>query len=473
MSFHSLADRKEILLDVHTDVEQVEVYFDREKLEKIIINLLSNAFKFTPDHGEITVSLALSPLPRQTGGQASPDQGEGPGVRISVRDTGIGIPREKLSHIFDRFYQVDSSTTRAREGTGIGLALVKDLVELHHGTITVTSEPGRGSEFVVSLPLGKAHLKPEEIVNDTTANVILSPGASVGLARDEESDIPGHTDLETRSGEGSSVGESEILRSAQNDNDDGKPILLVIEDNTDVREYIKTYLVPAYTVLEARDGAEGVEKAKEAIPDLIISDVMMPKIEGYEVCRRLKKDEKTSHVPIILLTAKAAKEDKIGGLGIGADDYLIKPFDSEELLVRVKNLIDSRRKLKEKFGKELVTLAPDQITVAPADEAFITKLKSIIEGKLGNVTFGSDELASHADLTLRQLQRKLKGITDMTPNEFIRSYRLHRAMDLLQKSTSTVSEIAYAVGFGSHAYFTKCFQEQFGTTPSEVRKPTT
>ncbi|MBI3189617.1 MAG: response regulator, partial [Ignavibacteriales bacterium] len=325
MSFHSLAERKEIFFDVHSDVEEIELYFDKEKMEKIIINLLSNAFKFTPDHGEIAVAIdSVTPLPL----------GEGHGVRareevkISIRDTGIGIPPEKLPHIFDRFYQVDSSSTRMQEGTGIGLALVKDLVELHYGTITVTSTPGKGSEFIVTLPLGKSHLKQEEIVDESS---------EVSHLRLNEVEVLDNASTHI-----------EEVRVTKDEGENEKPILLVIEDNADVREYIKSYLVPMYNVLVAHDGAEGVERAKETIPDLIISDVMMPKMDGYEVCSRLKQDEKTSHIPIILLTAKAAREDKISGLEIGADEYLIKPFDSTELLARVKNLIESRRRLREK-----------------------------------------------------------------------------------------------------------------------------
>ncbi len=449
MSFHSLAERKEIFLDVRPDVEELEVYFDKEKLEKIIINLLSNAFKFTPENGEIVVGLSVSA-----------DR-----VHIAVRDTGIGIPSEKLPHIFNRFYQVDSSTTRTQEGTGIGLALVKDLVELHHGTISVTSEPGKGSEFIVSLPLGRAHLKPEEIADDSVGATVTSPLPTI----DKESDALGHS-------ERSEVSEnSQTLRPVfdgpQGDKGEEKPILLIIEDNADVREYIKSYLLPTYTVVEAHDGAEGVEKAKETIPDLIISDVMMPKMDGYEVCSRLKQDEKTSHVPIILLTAKAAKEDKIGGLETGADDYLIKPFDSAELLVRVKNLIETRRKLREKFGKELVSLKPSEVAVTSVDQVFLKKVMDAIESKIGDEEFGVTELADTIGLSSKQLQRKLKGLANTTANDFIRSFRLQRAKELLQKDSTTIAEIAYSVGFSSPAYFTKCFQEQFGQTPSEVRKP--
>jgi signal transduction histidine kinase/DNA-binding NarL/FixJ family response regulator len=438
MSFHSLAERKEIFLDVRSNKEELETYFDKEKMEKIVVNLLSNAFKFTPDHGEVIVSIQNK---------------DGGPVEISVRDTGIGIPPEKQQQIFNRFYQVDSTTTRLQEGTGIGLALVKDLVSLHHGTITVASEPGKGSEFIVSLPLGKSHLQPEEIV-------------------DSELPTEQRSELSVAAGQIGVDGKEEALHLPKGDDEENKPLLLIIEDNTDVRDYVRSYLVPTYSVLEAKDGAEGVDKAKETIPDLIISDVMMPKMDGYEVCSRLKQDEKTSHVPIILLTAKAAREDKIGGLETGADDYLIKPFDSAELLVRVKNLIESRQKLREKFGKELVSLRPGEVKVGPSEQPFITKVVNVMQKNIGDEKFGVEELAYAVGLSSKQLQRKLKGLADTTANDFIRSFRLHRAMDLLvSDSSSNISEIAYSVGFSSPAYFTKCFQEQFGTTPSEARKP--
>jgi len=264
--------------------------------------------------------------------------------------------------------------------------------------------------------------------------------------------------------------ESEETGSAQATINDNTPILLIIEDNTDVRNYIRSYLHTTYTVLEAGDGAQGVQLAMETIPDLIISDVMMPKMDGYEVCAILKKDEKTSHIPIILLTAKAAKEDKIGGLEIGADDYLIKPFDSTELLVRVKNLIETRRKLREKFGKELVTLQPDEVAVSSADQAFLTKLMDAIEQQIGNENFGVEELAQSIGLSSRQLHRKITGLANTTAIEFIRSYRLKRARQLLKDTSKTISEIAYSVGFGSPAYFSRCFNEQFKMTPTEARK---
>ncbi|HEV8538751.1 MAG TPA: ATP-binding protein, partial [Bacteroidota bacterium] len=338
MAFHSLSERRGIFLDVKTDVPSLFIYFDRDKLEKIIVNLLSNAFKFTPESGEIILRVSASEQE----------------VIISVRDTGIGIPKERLPHIFDRFYQVDSSTTRQAEGSGIGLSLVKDFVELHHGRIEVTSEPGHGTEFTVHLPSGSAHLKPEEIVAE--AATVGGTGGSLVEAAEDAAEIPD-----------------------QREKEPGKPIILVVEDNADVLSYIRSCLVEQYAVSEAKDGVEGMTAAADIIPDLVISDVMMPRMDGYEFCASLKRDEKTSHIPVILLTAKAAMEDKIGGLETGADDYLIKPFDAHELLARVRNLIETRRTLREKFGKELVTLKPDEIAVTPVEQVFLKKVMDTIE----------------------------------------------------------------------------------------------
>ena len=246
-------------------------------------------------------------------------------------------------------------------------------------------------------------------------------------------------------------------------------MVLVVEDNADVRAYMREYLVSGYDVQEAHDGAEGIEKAKETIPDLIISDVMMPKKDGYELCKTLKLDEKTSHIPIILLTAKAGTENKIEGLETGADDYLTKPFDAKELLVRVKNLIDLRRKLRERFSVGQV-LKPGDIAVTSIDDAFLQKAMAVVEQRMGDEEFGVEQLRNELGMSRTQLHRKLTALTNQSAGDFIRYMRLQRAKDLLQKNAGTVSEIAYQVGFNSVAYFTKCFREQFGAVPSEARK---
>ena len=446
-TFESSAEIRRVALSVLVEKEEIEVYCDSDMIEKILRNLLSNAFKFTPEGGnvEVKVSKLSSSLPL-------PYQGRGKGrefVEISVADTGTGIPADQIAKVFDRFHQVDASQTREHEGSGIGLALVKELVEFHHGTIQVQSKVGQGSTFTFRLPLGRSHLRDDEIVE---VPVSLEPTMyeAEGALHDKADEVsPEETDQEQARGE--------------------KPVVLVVEDNADVRGYIKGYLVPAYQVTEARDGAEGIEKALEVIPDLIISDVMMPKKDGYEVCKTLKLDEKTSHIPIILLTAKASTENKIEGLEIGADDYLIKPFEPKELLARVKNLIELRRKLRERFNIA-VPLKPGEIAVTSMDDVFLHKVMMVVEEHLGDENFRTDELATMVGMSGRQLLRKLTALTNRGPAEFIRYVRLHRAMELLEKGAGTVSEIAYLVGFSNPSYFSKSFHKQFGKIPTDVRK---
>ncbi len=503
MSFASLAERRGIALRFFSREEKLSAYFDRDKMEKIFTNLLSNALKFTPEGGEVSVQLSVSSEQLPVTSEQSSVSGHQSSVNsdplsvaggqssvsikhtrqkqqntdhrslntdhcllITVTDTGIGIPQDRLPFIFDRFYQVDSSATREYEGTGIGLALAKELVELHRGTISVSSAEGKGSTFTVCLPLGKDHLKPEEVI----ATAVSSNQYSVFS--------------ESTSGKLQVASEQQVFTPALQESIDPKiqqsttpsiqpsgdqPIILIVEDHADLRRYLREQLQPAYRVLEAANGAEGLEAACEAIPDLVISDVMMPKMNGYELCARLKTDERTSHVPVILLTAKAAARDKIAGFETGADDYLAKPFDSQELAARVKNLIAMRRKLRERF-KSQVVLKPGEIAITSVDEAFLKKVMAAVEKHLGEEEFDVETLCREVGISRPQLHRKLTALTGQAANELIRTMRLQRAADLLAKNAGTIAEIAYMVGFGSQGYFTKCFQEQYGLTPREYAK---
>ncbi|MBP1656683.1 MAG: ATP-binding region ATPase domain protein [Bacteroidetes bacterium] len=441
LSFETSDGSRGIALNVEAEEEFIEVFCDKEMLEKILGNLLSNAFKFTPKGGSVTCAVRRNAV--------ASEKGMTEVAEIDVIDTGIGIPREQMERIFNRFYQVDSSHTREHEGSGIGLALVKEVVELHHGTIRVQSEIGRGTTFSIQLPLGRAHLKDDEIV-EVPADV----GSAV---QEQQSSVVQGDAAETEKGALSAAMKSD------------KPIILVVEDNADVRTYIKDYLASAYQVLEAQDGEEGIEKAREIIPDLVISDVMMPKKDGYEVCKTLKDDVTTSHVPIILLTAKAGNENKIEGLETGADDYLIKPFEPKELLARVKNLIDLRRRLRERF-KASAPLRPGEVAVTSMDDAFLGKVLAAVEQHMGNEHLRIEALGAEVGMSRVQLHRKLIALTNLSPGEFVRYMRLHRAMELLQKNAGTVSEIAYTVGFSDPSYFSKCFHKQFGKAPTEVEK---
>ncbi|MEZ4886552.1 MAG: ATP-binding protein [Chitinophagales bacterium] len=426
MSFESYATRKDIRLHFASQKDDVWVYVDVDKIEKIFYNLLSNALKFTNEQGEIAVLMT--------------EQKEW--VEIQVQDSGIGISASRLPHIFNRFYQVDNSETREQEGTGIGLALVKELVELHRGKIDVKSTPQKGTTFTLLFHRGKQHLTEHEVVEYTSTSINKTPNLIEFSERDS---------LQLTS--------NPVFRFNKK-----FPTVLVIEDHADVRAYIKQYLVDSFHILEAINGQDGIEKALEHLPDLIISDVMMPKKNGYEVCQTLKTDQRTSHIPIILLTAKAAQEEKIEGLEIGADDYLVKPFDTQELEVRVRNLIAVRRQLRKSFA-DAPKIEPEAIQTNSVDKAFLEKICNIIEANLSNEQFSVEMLVEEVGMSRSQINRKLKALTDESANKFIRSLRLQKAAEMLRQKVGNVSEIAFETGFSSTSYFTKCFRDKYGTTP--------
>ncbi|MFC2083755.1 two-component regulator propeller domain-containing protein [Bacteroidota bacterium] len=432
MLFESLANRKNIALKVIWEKEQMQIYFDKEKMEKILTNLLSNAFKFTSEGGAIVVEL------KETTENS---------VELKIKDTGIGIPQEEIPRLFDRFYQVDLSPSREHSGTGIGLALTKELVELHHGSITVNSRIDEGTEFIIELPLGKEHLETDEIVE-----IIDQPKKEIIESEEEQS-----------------LTETIPRTEISNDFDDDKMVLLVVEDNRDVREFIKESLGDEYNVEEAENGEEGVKKALEIIPDLIISDLMMPKMDGNKLTSVLKNDEKTSHIPIIILTAKSEQKSKLEGLTLGADDYLTKPFDTDELLVRINNLIDIRRKLQEKYQRaEFLPSEADKKKLVSIDEQFMRRVMEVINEHIAEENFSIEEFGVEIGMSRMQLHRKLKALTGNSAGKFVRLIRLEKALKLIKKKTGTISEIAYSVGFGSPTYFTRCFKEEYGYPPSEL-----
>ncbi len=452
-SFDSLVVQYELDLKFQTEAENITLYFDTEKMEEVISNLLSNAVKFTPAGGRITLAVKVK--------KALPGTKEGDTLEVSVSDTGPGIPREQLAHIFGRFYQSDSTYEHHHKGSGIGLAIAKEIIELHHGKISVHNHENEnsGTEFVIQLPMGKAHLKPEEIVDSYPAP--WKPGA-IGVP----SKVPTPEVIEE---------EEEEFEPVEKDKDivkepgiQKKDIILVVEDSADVQEYIRGALEPFYTVVDARDGEKGLRKAREIVPDLIICDIMMPGVDGYEVCRILKNDIATSHVPIILLTAKASEEDILQGLETGADDYITKPFSTKILCARIQNLIDLRRHLQQTWNREM-TLQPTKMAVSKVDKEFIKELNQVMEKNISDTDFNVDQLCKKLYMSHATLYRKIHALTGESPTDFIRSYRLKRGAELLKKGMESVLEVALEVGFSSANYFTKCFKKKFHQLPTEYQ----
>lgn len=432
-SFHSYARQKDISFqEVFLPAgqagspERTTGFFDPDALEKIVYNLLSNAFKFTPAGGKVIFNV----------------QHKDEKLVFCVQDNGQGIPEADLPHIFTRFYQAAGDNPELRDpgGTGIGLALTKELVELHHGTISVESESGRGSTFTVTIPLAASAYTERELASGKTVSKSFIPRYK------EEPD-----EKEER--------EHEVP-------DASKHVVLIVEDHRDMRAYIAGRLGSDYALLESANGEEGWQQAVEQIPDLVICDLMMPRMDGYAFCRKLREDMRTSHIPVIMLTARADQASKIKGWETGVDAYLVKPFDARELKTLAGNLLEQRQKLRQQFSKT-VWLEPQKITITPADARFLEQAKETIEQHLDETTFTVEGFQQCMTMSRMQLHRKLKALTGQSASEFMRTLRLLRAAALLKQHSDPVSQVAWQTGFNSLSYFTKCFKEQFGCTPSE------
>ena len=428
-SFESLAEIRNIEYDVRIPADSFETFFDQDKVETILYNLLSNAFKFTPDGGRISFCVNIPSHDTET-------------VSIEIADTGPGIPPSDVDKIFDRFYQVDSSSSREFEGSGIGLSLVKELVQLMKGQIEVESKLGAGTLFKVSLPFAGRHIRTMEGVERET-------NGSSTIDRDTTVDV-----------------NKEKAVLSMNESTQSESLVLLIEDNEDLRLYLKENLETEYQVVVAENGKVGLEKAFEHIPDLILSDMMMPLMDGFTLCTKIREDERTSHIPFILLTARTTIESKLEGLELGADEYMTKPFNIKEIKVRMKNLLEQRKNLRKSFSRE-VTIQPKNISVTSVDERFLNHALTIMEEHLGDDQFSVERFAEEVGMSRKNLLRKIKALTDKSVNEFIRNFRLNRAAQLLDAKAGTVSEIAYQVGFNNLSYFSKCFKELFDHLPNE------
>ncbi|MCK0157145.1 ATP-binding protein [Cellulophaga sp. F20128] len=427
-SFSTMADEAHIKLMVYAEIESLVMDYDVEKVSAIIYNLISNAIKFNNKaSGKIIVHINRII-------ENNKEQ-----LVLKVKDNGMGISKENIPHVFNRFYQVNTSKSRATEGTGIGLALTNEMVNLLQGSIEVKSEINKGSEFIVLLPITRNAAYAEDYhFEHKPEPVAFNPQRprEVAFPIDEDSTLP---------------------------------LSLIIEDNHDVAHYLETCLKGKYQTLHAVDGIQGIEMAKERVPDIIICDVMMPGKDGYEVCELLKTDERTDHIPIIILTAKVAMKDRLKGLSHGADAYLTKPFVKEELFTRLNQLISLRKKMLLKMEKDSFTSFLDKKAENP-EAKFLKKVIKLIHGEIENSSFGSASLAIELSLSESQIYRKLKAITNKSTAVFIRSVRLQRAKELLQSSSKTVSEIAYETGFNDPSWFSRAFKEEFGVAPSEFIK---
>ncbi len=430
LSFADLAEKMEIDLQLETSSEVIKVWFDRDHFEKILFNLLSNAFKHTPSGGRICIAL-----------KEYTDK-----VVLIVQDNGSGIKQEHFDNLFQTFFSYDED--RHHTGTGIGLALTKSLVDMHRGVIEVNTEEGKFTEFLITLKKGSKHFDASEIQH--FSDDIESMDHYPSLMQVELDEIPFEQPEET----------TEV--------DPDLPKLLIVEDNIQVRLYIKSIFKKHYTVLEAANGEEGYHMAKEVIPDVIISDIMMPVMDGISLCKKLKSGKVTSHIPVILLTARTSLIFKVEGLETGADDYVSKPFNPKVLELKVRNLIRMRTKLHEFFNdhRKLV-VEPARIELTSTDELFIQQVLQSVETNMANSEYSIDALCQDVAMSRTQLYRKLKAITGLSANEFIRSIRLKRAAQLLSQEQLTVAEVTYEVGFSDLPYFRECFKKMFGVNPSE------
>ncbi|MCE7994733.1 MAG: response regulator [Roseivirga sp.] len=432
-AFMSLAERNGTQFNIEWPDQSRMIYVDIDLMEKAIINLLSNAFKFTPGHGTIEVRVEH----RQD-------------VSISIKDNGPGIAKKDQEHIFERFYQVNESGKGMQPGTGIGLSLVHELIALHGGTIELISEPGLGSEFIIKLPTGKAHLKDDQFT---------SPQSPDNGQRIEEF-TEAFKEAE----------EQPVISNALNGQVTDQPVLLIVEDNADIRAYVRKHLSAEYRIVEAENGLEGFKMTEETLPDLVISDIMMPLSDGYELCTRIKQHPDLDFIPVILLTAKAEKSMKIEGLDLGADDYVIKPFEIDELKARVRNLIQSRKKLKERLaGTEMPAEIPD--LSGWVDTPFANRVRLVIEENIGNEDFSVVQLADAVQVGRTTLYSRMVELTGKTPSEMIKRTRLYQASKLLMEEAGNISEIAYATGFKSISHFSKTFKAEFGVVPTQYAKP--
>ncbi len=422
--FRSLANKKGIEFRKVMSVPSLYADFDPEKLDIILSNLLSNAFKYT-DSGTVTLYV---------------DQTRADGrdhARITVTDTGIGIPAHEVPHVFERYFQGGAVRQRQTAGMGVGLALVKEYVKMLNGDISIRSELDKGTEVTVLLPIVQRIYQQGQMVSLPEWSPEAEPTRQTESADPEQAD-------------------------------DNRPVVLVVEDNVEIRDFIRLMLGEQYEVLEAADGQAGLAKALDTVPDAVICDIMMPGIDGLELTRTLKADDRTSHVPIIILTAKMGTESRIEGLTAGADAYITKPFSTQELNITLDNLLDSRKQLRTRYSRSVL---PDAVKVdePSMDDRFLQRVCDCVHRHLADEDFDMETLAREVGLSRAQLHRKLTALTGRSATRFVRAYRMEHAHAMLKANVGNISEVAYRVGYPNAAYFTRCFTEDFGYSPSKLR----
>ncbi|WP_406685169.1 response regulator [Seonamhaeicola sp. MEBiC1930] len=440
--FKEEANNKNILLTVDTDNPDLMVWADNKMLEKIIFNLLSNAIKITPEGGAINIDLLstefLYNLPLVN--KDEPVKA----VEIIISDTGPGLEKDEISKIFERFYQAEKQSKTYFGGTGIGLEVVQSFVKLHKGEIEVLSEVGLGTSFKILLPTGNNHFNDDQIILDESTEFLknddFSFAPSVNIVQQEDEDL-------------------EMTK---------QHTVLIVEDNVELREYLKLELTNQYKVLIASNGSDGLKIAKETFPDVIITDVVMPEIDGMEFCKQIKSNISTSHIPVLMLTAKAKVEDRIEGIETGADAYMVKPFNIRLLKLRLAQLITSRQLIFNKYFSVISEL-PEDVNSTPLDKEFIENVLNHINENIGDPNLNVETLASQLNLSRSQFYRKIKALTNQTASEFLRNIRLKKAKQILEMGETNISKVCYSIGFSSHSYFTKCFKNYFGILPTEVK----
>ncbi|WP_282080109.1 hybrid sensor histidine kinase/response regulator [Aquimarina algiphila] len=443
--FKEEAYSRNIQLDFDSDISEIFVWADQKMLEKIIFNILSNAIKVTPDDGAINVSLTSSNkyvLPLLDKKDTTKT------VEIIISDTGPGLKKKQVSKIFERFYQVENLNKSYYGGTGIGLEVVQSFVGLHKGKVEVESKFGKGTTFKIIFPRGKKHFSKKQIVSDENEVYVQKEIFMENIVLSQNNDIQ-------------IIGDQKKVKNKKLNR------LLLVEDNIELRNYLKNELKQDYKITTANNGSEGIELAKSILPDIIITDVIMPEMDGFEFCKLIKSDIQTSHIPLLMLTAKTRVDDRIEGIGLGADAYMIKPFDMRLLKLRLSQLINSRRLIFDKYFSK-ISGAEENANTVPIDKEFIQKVLTFINENISDPDLNVEALASQLNLSRSQLYRKIKALTGQTVNQFLRNVRLERAKEILETGSAKVSEVCYKVGFSSPSYFTKCFKAHFNILPTEI-----